>query len=356
MKILVAGNFSYLIYQEAFSTALERTGHSVIRFPWASFFKDFPGKVQAYFPLPGLASIRMNVALRRAVSENKPDIVLVWRGTHVFPSTYRYIKQTCGSVIISYNNDDPFAPRVHSKVPWHHHFKWYWYHKSHPLVDLVLVFRTVNLSETMPLGARQTAVMMPYFIPDKDRPVVLSEEELERFSCDVVFAGHYEPDGREKYIKGLVKAGLHVRLFGGKYWTSEVLGETASYFGKVREAQGEDYVKALCSAKICLCFLSKMNRDTYTRRCFEIPACGALLLSERTPDLQRLFREDEEAVFFSTVEELVEKSQWLISHPDHLTRISAAGMRRVHKDGHSVDDRAKQFVGMIEGIRANKDL
>ncbi|WGU68927.1 glycosyltransferase [Capnocytophaga canimorsus] len=45
-------------------------------------------------------------------------------------------------------------------------------------------------------------------------------------------------------------------------------------------------------------FLSKLNNDQYTRRCFEIPACGTMMLSERTPTLQEFYTENEEIVFF----------------------------------------------------------
>ena len=72
------------------------------------------------------------------------------------------------------------------------------------------------------------------------------------------------------------------------------------YFAPIEPVFGDDYAKALCGAKVCLAFLSKLNRDSYTRRCFEIPACGNVMLAERTADLCRMFKEDEEACFFSS--------------------------------------------------------
>jgi spore maturation protein CgeB len=110
---------------------------------------------------------------------------------------------------------------------------------------------------------------------------------------------------------------------------------------------GAEYRKALCGAKMCLCFLSKLNRDSYTTRSFEIPACGRLLLSERTADLQRFFREDVEAVFFSTPEELAQKALWLRDHPEKIEAIAQAGMQRVYSDGHSIEDRMKQLLSII---------
>jgi spore maturation protein CgeB len=55
-----------------------------------------------------------------------------------------------------------------------------------------------------------------------------------------------------------------------------------------------------------------------THRCFEIPACGRLLLSGRTKDLQRTFKEDEEAVCFFSRTKLVEKGMWLRHQPDQI--------------------------------------
>ena len=73
--------------------------------------------------------------------------------------------------------------------------------------------------------------------------------------------------------------------------------DLADYFGSIQAVRGVEYAKALSGAKMCLAFLSKLNRDTYTRRCFEIPACGRVLLCERTADMQGLLREGDEAVW-----------------------------------------------------------
>jgi glycosyltransferase involved in cell wall biosynthesis len=140
---------------------------------------------------------------------------------------------------------------------------------------------------------------------------------------------------------------MRVKLWGGHYWSRAVLGDLYDHLAPIVPAEGDAYAKALCGAKICLCFLSKLNRDTYTRRCFEIPACGKVMLAERTEDLMRLFKEDEEACFFSSPEELVRKAQWLINNPDIRERIAQAGLRRVWADGHDVASRANYFLSVV---------
>ncbi len=248
---------------------------------------------------------------------------------------------------VSHNNDDPFGASLRRTTPWHHRFLWVWYLRCLRSVDVTTVFRQINVTEARSHGATNVSVLKPYFVASTHNAVALSADDKKRFACDVVFAGHYEADGREEYLGCLVDAGIHVRLFGGPYWTKKVLKRHAAYFGDIVPVYGDDYTKALCGAQVCLAFLSKMNRDTYTFRCFEIPACGRLLLCERTPDLEAMFTDGQEAVFFSSKEELREKALWLLSNPQEIRRISEAGKRRVYADGHDVVSRARQFVDLI---------
>ncbi|MFH1118143.1 MAG: glycosyltransferase [Pseudomonadota bacterium] len=249
--------------------------------------------------------------------------------------------------MVCYQHDDPWGPLY--KGTWRRRRFWKYYIAGIPHFDLhFLKKRPLDYDEIVRCGAKRVERVWLYFVPSLHRPVKLNEEELESYACDVVFVGHYEPDGRWECLRALVKAGLRVRLFGGgNTWNRRISGDLTPYFGSIRPAMGDDYAKALCGARMCLCFLSRLNRDTFTRRCFEIPACGRLLLCERTPDLQALFKEDEEAVFFSSKDELVEKALWLHEHPDDAQIIARAGSRRVHEDGHSVDDRMREFLKII---------
>jgi spore maturation protein CgeB len=220
------------------------------------------------------------------------------------------------------------------------------------LFNLNFLYRKINCEEAKAFRAIHSEVLLPYFLPWQDRPVQLTDAEKVLYETDVVFVGHYESDGREKSLRVLVAAGIRVKVWGGSYWSRSVLGEFYDNLAPIVPAEGEIYSKALCGAKICLCFLSKLNRDTYTRRCFEIPACGKVMLAERTNDLLQFFKEDEEACFFSTPEELVSKAKWLINNPDIRNSIAKAGLKRVWADGHDVGSRAKYFLSVINNSKS----
>ena len=178
----------------------------------------------------------------------------------------------------------------------------------------------------------------------------LTTEESRRYDSDVVFAGHYEPDGRLELLCDLVRAGVRVRLFGPD-WNKPIQSHPElRCLMPVKSLRGDDYTKALCAAKIALCFLSKLNRDTYTRRCFEIPACGVLLLSEHSEDIESLFTEGTEADFFRDRTELLAKVRFYLSHPDVRRQVAQAGRVRVEADNHDVVSRMRQVVRWAQAM------
>ena len=110
----------------------------------------------------------------------------------------------------------------------------------------------------------------------------------------------------------------------------------------------EDYNKALCGAKIALCFYSKLNRDTYTRRCFEIPAAGTLLLSEYSDDLASLYQVGEEVDMFKTKQEMIQKINLYLDNDDLRRRVAANGNQRVIADGHDIVSRMEKVLDFVK--------
>jgi spore maturation protein CgeB len=346
MKILIVGAWAWPQYEQAFASGLRNSGMEVEALSTSDFFTGFMGRAQKALIFPGLAMWRLNRAVFDVAHKQQSALVLFWRPTHIWPSTIKRLAKM-GVKTVSYHNDDPFCPNAHGNLPWHQHFFWFWALRCMLVFNLNFFYRKINCVEAITQGAKHADVLLPYFLPWQDRPVKILESERQRFETDVVFVGHYEPDGRELSLRALIEAGIKVKLWGGGYWTREVLGDLYDGLAPIITAEGDDYAKALCGSKICLCFLSKLNRDTYTRRCFEIPACGGLMLAERTDDLLSFFKEDEEACFFSSNAELVQKVQWLLHNPQERERIAAAGLRRIWIDRHDVNSRAQQFISVI---------
>jgi hypothetical protein len=192
-----------------------------------------------------------------------------------------------------------------------------------------------------------------WFTPELNHPVELSPEEQEQYGSDVVFVGNYEPQGRLEWLEEIAKAGFNLRLFGpGKYWDQKLRKSPwLRHLAPVNEAWGENYNKALCGAKVALCLLSKLNRDTYTCRCLEIPATKTMLLSEYTDDLATLYTEGVEAEFFRSKEELIAKLHRYVANDPLRREVAEAGYRRVVADSHDVISRMSEVITWVNELR-----
>ena len=355
MKILIAGDWHSELHEEAAFHALSQLGHDVIRFPWHQYFRPSGAmgglagpalKFQNKY-LFGPRVNRLNRDLVALVAREKPDAVFTYRGTHVYRETLRRLRQVCSTaVLIGYNNDDPFSPQY---PPW----MWRHFLAGVPQYDLVLAYRLGNLKDFEDAGAKRVKLLRSWYVPERSRPMALGEEDRRRFACDVVFAGHYEDDGRLACLEEIVRCGWKLNLFGHDYGWHPVLRRSPDLRRLIplQTVWGEDYTKALCGAKVALCFLSKLNRDTYTRRCFEIPACGTFMLAEYTEDLAGLFRAGEEADFFRTPDQLVDKLAFYLGNEERRRAVAAGGRRRVIADGHDVVSRMRQVTAWVEELK-----
>lgn len=357
MRILIAGDWHSKLHEEVVQQALQGLGHEVAAFKWCDYFarplgrlaglRHFARRAQNKY-LWGPQLHRLNRDLLAQALKFKPDAVFIYRGTHVHAATICAMRtEVPGVVVIGYNNDDPFAGG-HIAGLWRHFIA------SLPLLDLALAYRHANVDDFERAGAPRVELLRSWYVPELNYPRKLSASEEVRFDCDVVFVGHYEPDMRIACLEEVVRRGWRLRLFGHQEGWALALQESPilRQFAPIHPLWGEDYNAALTGAKVALCFLSKLNRDTYTRRCFEIPATGALLLSERTADLEGLFLPGKEADYFSSPQELGDKLDLYLRNEDLCRAVATAGRAKVAAGGHDVKSRMRTLTNWIEELKA----
>lgn len=356
MRILVAGDWHSELHEEAVFQAFRELGHDVHRFSWHEVFRPpgrsgpvsrFLGRVQNRL-LTGPRLTRLNHSFVRRAIELDADLVFVYRGTHITADSLAAVKRhRPATVLVGYNNDDPFAPG---------HSRWLWRHFLHavPRYDLVLAYRHSNVEDFAQAGARHVKLLRSWYFPQRNHPVVLDDSARARFQCDVTFVGHYEDDGRVALLEEVVRQGWKLRLHGPGYDWDPVIEKSEWLRSQVPVGLvwGEDYNRALCGAKIALCFLSKLNRDTYTRRCFEIPATGTFMLSEYTSDLITLFEPGKEADYFRDQAEFTSKLRSYLGDDERRRRVAQAGFERVRTDGHDVVSRMREVLHWTERLQA----
>ena len=352
----MVGDGQSAIHEVAVTQAFRKLGHKVESFYWCAYFVSqkpltrFILRAQNKFLL-GPALKKLNSDLVKLAVKVRPDIVFIYRGTHIFSKTIHAIKNSAPNcVILGYNNDDPFA-EGHSRILWRH------FMESIPSYDLIFAYREHNLSEFREFGAKHIELLRSWYLPWASHPVKCEEAEGPLYECDIVFIGHFENDGRLELLEEIALNGFDLRLYGPPYeWNSLLMkSPVLKHLAPVRLIWGEDYNKAICGAKIALCFFSKLNRDTYTRRCFEIPATETLLLSEYSDDLASIYMEGKEADFFRNSEELILKISRYIGDDDLRLRVAAGGRERVVCDGHDIFSRMEYVLSKVAELKSKAE-
>jgi spore maturation protein CgeB len=204
-------------------------------------------------------------------------------------------------------------------------------------------------------GIGKPTVYMPLGYCDEVHRPLASEDA--RWSCAVGFLGGWEPR-RESMLHAVATAGIDLKIWGGYWeflrdgqWTPrrhiilrQLAGKDGFQFHRDEllsrahqggEVYAHDYARALTGSRIGIGFLRKVWPDQHTTRTFEIPACGSLLLADRTEEHQQFFEEGKEAEFFSSCEELLDKLKFYCSNESARKCVADGGYKRCKEGGYS---------------------
>jgi spore maturation protein CgeB len=281
----------------------------------------------------GPATIKLNRSFLRQAIEFEPDLVWVEMGRSVFAGTLRQIKDRLGCLLINSYSDDFMHKRSRH------------YNESISLYDHIFTPRDVNIGEYHQLGAKSVSKFWKGFDPETHFSVELTPEERKTYGSDVVFVGHCEKN-RVKALSKLAARIEDVKVWGPG-WNRHMLPKTLRKAVQYRSVWNEEYRRVLCGARIAVNYLSRWNRDTQASKSFEIPACGTFMLSERTEDLLASFDEDREAVFFSSTEELLDKTRFYLGNDRLRKKIAIAGRQRCLQSGYSNYSRMQEMMKLV---------
>lgn len=305
------------------------TGQAWDRASWLQ--RQVQRRIQA-----GSVVAQINQAVLAAGAAFKPDMVWAEKQEFITVDTLAALRRG-GARLVHYTPDPYFS------LSW----------KRTRLMDAamaefdVLVYcKRYEQAEYEALG--QPLIYMPLgYCDEVHRPLPSSDP---RWNCAVGFLGGWDPR-RETFLHEVAASGADLKIWGGYWeflkdgaWTLRrriILGQLAgpepfrikadpilAATLQGGEVYDDDYARALTAAKIGVGFLRQVCPDQHTTRTFEIPACGSMLLADRTAEHQGFFTEGKEAEFFNTSEELVEKIRFYAANPGARQRIANAGVQR----------------------------
>jgi hypothetical protein len=195
-----------------------------------------------------------------------------------------------------------------------------------------------------------------------------------QWNCAVGFLGGWEPR-RERLLHLLAAANVDLKFRGGYWdflrdgkWTLRRQIILKRLAGRDRfhvhrddilaaawqggEVYADDYARALTGARIGLGLVRRVCPDQHTTRTFEIPACGSMLIADRTEEHQALFSEGKEAEFFESDEELLDKVKFYCADEKARGQVAAAGHERCVNGKYAYVDRLKAALDELRQARS----
>ena len=320
---------------------LRANGVEVIPFKSSDFLgRDLWSRIENK-TLWGPATVRLNRALQRFIAETSPDVLFLRRPTHLFGSTLeRILKNHPGLRVASYNNDNPFQDGLGWRL-WRHYFS------TARLSHVNFVFRPADVALAQRMGLPNPQVLLPWYVEGLHRPL---GDVPPDFRNDVVFVGHYEPDGRVEPLNYLARQGVSVRIYGalcgrGLPWIRRSGNRPSAHCLWRGLRQGhrgrQDRTRLPVRDGTGTCIRRAASRFRLAVRQWWPPgprSCRRCTAREkrRSTSIPR--------------RSLLAKVRWLLEDDEARNRIAKAGRQRCLQDGHSNVHRGAQIIEALKGV------
>lgn len=303
----------------------------------------------------------INETVLRGAREFRPHLVWAEKQEFLRAETIEGLRKL-GAQLVHYTPDPYFSldwKRTRLMDEGMGHFDVLVYCKSYERASYAALGKPVIY---MPLG----------YCDEVHRPLRSKDPQ---WACAVGFLGGWEPR-REHLLHAVAATNADLKIWGGYWdflsdarWTPrrfvalrQLAGGDRFRFHRdellARAHQGgevyeDDYARALTGARIGLGLLRRVCPDQHTTRTFEIPACGSMLLADRSAEHQEFFEEGEEAEFFATTEELLDKLRFYCDHESARRGIAEHGRKRCLQGKYAYVHRLRTAFDEIQRIHAS---
>jgi spore maturation protein CgeB len=342
MKILYAAELSPNSSALYRLWALERLGYTIIPVNTLDYPSSNPVlRKITHRTCVGPRVDRLNRDLLRIAAAEKPDVLWADKVLWARPRTLSTLRKM-GVATVSYMIDNPFGTRQDPG--------WRLYMKDIPFYDLHVVQRDRNIFDYHERGARDVIKIQTAYEPTLQYPPPADWTDANR-DREVSFIGTPYDDRADTLVKLSQLKQFAVTISGNRRsWQRAIGSVNFPLLYREGELYQKQYREAIWRSKINLSFLTHSNQDEFVHKSFEVAACEGFLLAERSQGHLQRFREDEEAVFFSTFDELVQKIQRYLPDEAARARIAAAGCSRARRDGYHNDHQVELIVERVQQL------
>jgi hypothetical protein len=240
-------------------------------------------------------------ALQRPLEAFDPDLVVCNAGGLAFrPERARALRRRRCLLGIALSDPDVFEPTTRHVAPTFDLF-------LTNSVECVARYRALGVAaDLLPIATHEA-----FFRPVPPRP---------ELACEVLVLGRAHPDRVEPVRALCERFDTHVY---GEGWADHGIASRGLL-------HGEDALAALASAAMTVVFFRTGGGHALVKvGLFDFAAAGALVLTNRFPEVERYLRFGEEVVGFDSTADLLARVRHYLDHPAEAEAVRRAGRRKV---------------------------
>ncbi|MBL8027857.1 MAG: glycosyltransferase [Fibrobacteres bacterium] len=316
-------------------TALKKNGHDVTVFDINTEKAIFAKNTNDKNRILGM----VNSSLLSKAESIKPDLLLVIALAPIFPDTLDCIRKS-GIKTAHY-----FCEDLRAEEHWQ------------PIIKAYDHFFIIQKEPWLTICREQNR--LTYYLPN-GAPVELMPATAAEKKYDLVFAGApYE--NRIHFFEKLLASNLDFRIFGWG-WNRVPLSEALRkrVVGGGEWLNYSDLFNIYSEARIVLNLHSTLSGNEIERtgdfvnpRSFVIPLAHTLQLSDRREALFEFFTEGMDIACFSSMEELTEKAEYYLAHPDS-TELLVNESRNTVLKRHLLTHRMSDLINAVFQTKVDK--
>ncbi len=206
-------------------------------------------------------------------------------------------------------------------------------------------------------GANNCYYLPQACFPDVHRPLVLKDEEQDRYGADISFMGAAYHNRVQSFPQLM---DLDFKIWGTDWNLETPLGRLVQ--NNNERVSSEDVVNIYNGAKINLNLHSSTyhyginpDGDFVNPRTFEISACRGFQLVDYRKDLSRMFKVGEEIICYDSLDQLKDQINYYLPRPEERNAIALKSHQRVLKE-HTIEHRMQELlIHVFLGCKSNLD-
>jgi hypothetical protein len=332
-KIAILGNSNPNFLESSYQRAFEADGHLVK-------LLDPAAKLQKYIRFGKIGSLihgfnpidswtrKANREIVIEIKQFQPNIILVFCTAPILYGSLAFLKSILTAPIVLVWPDTLF--NLSSIVA-----------DSKLLFDAVATYSSSSVGVFEKMGFKNV-----FWLPLAADPLLHPIIRNESNKFDITFIGGWRKEREDILVKIIDHfPQKKIKIFGPSWHKATKTKSILDHYEN-KILFGKDFSTVVGISKLNLNIIDDTNYPAANMRFFELPICGGLQLSSACPEMEPVYKDKENILYYKNEEDMLQVIQWVFDHESDICNIKDRG-HQLTADQHTYRHRVQQLFEKV---------